>query len=205
VIVIVDYGVGNLGSILNMLRRIGAEAVVSADLATVEGADKLILPGVGAFDAGMESLAATGLVATLQGKVLERRTPVLGVCLGLQLFAKRSDEGTRPGLGWLHAETVRFRFPAGERQERVPHMGWNTITPQRASPLLADVDGDTRYYFVHSYHLRCEDPADVAATTHYGYDFPSVVTAGNVMGTQFHPEKSHRFGMSLLRRFAELT
>lgn len=199
-ITIVDYGLGNLGSIQSMLKRIGVESRVASEPAAIEAAEKLILPGVGAFDAGMANLQERALVAPLKARA-DAGVPVLGLCLGMQLFAARSEEGRQQGLGWIDAEVVRFKFEG--RQLPVPHMGWNSLVAQRESRLLDLSDPETRFYFVHSYHLTCRDASDVAATASYGYEFPAVIERGNVMGTQFHPEKSHKFGMQLLKRFAE--
>jgi imidazole glycerol-phosphate synthase subunit HisH len=203
VIVIVDYGMGNLGSMLNMLKKAGVRAVISSDPADVSAASRLILPGVGAFDAGMRNLRERGLVPALTRRVIEEGTPILGVCLGLQLFTEGSEEGGEPGLGWLEARTVRFRREDLGPELRVPHMGWNQVRPTRSHPLLQTLPSDARFYFVHSYHLECAAPGDVLATTRHGYDFASIVARGNLMGTQFHPEKSHRYGMALLKCFAE--
>jgi glutamine amidotransferase len=200
-IVVVDSGMGNLGSILNMLKKIGIEARLSADAADVGRAEKLILPGIGAFDVGMRSLAGRGLIEPLNERVLAARVPVLGICLGMQLLAMTSEEGQLPGLGWLRAETRRFRFNGGEPL-RVPHMGWNAVRATGRHALFEGLEDEPRFYFVHSYHLACHDIDDVAGVTHYGYDFPAAVARGNIMGTQFHPEKSHRFGMQLLKNFA---
>ena len=203
-IVIIDYGLGNLASIGNMLKKIGVEATISSDKDAIARADKLVLPGVGAFDVGMRNLIDRDLITILHEQVLEERTPILGICLGLQLFGTESAEGTRPGLGWIDARSIPFHSPpAGP--SRVPHMGWNNLHPRTTSPLLGNLPEDSRFYFVHSYHLECHDPADVIAVTEYGYEFPSVVARENVLGTQFHPEKSHRFGASLMENFARYT
>ncbi len=202
-IVVIDYGVGNLGSIANMLRKIGAKAVVSSEAAVIEQADKLILPGVGAFDNGMRNLKERGLIPLLNAKVLQDKTPILGLCLGMQLLTQRSEEGQLSGLGWLEAETVRFKFDGGHTRLKIPHMAWNTIQVCQSHPILTDMDVETRFYFVHSYHVVCSDKSLVLAQTDYGYQFPSVVGRENILGTQFHPEKSHKFGMKLLRNFAE--
>lgn len=202
-IVIVDYGVGNLGSIANMLKKIGASVAISSDLDVVAQADKLILPGVGAFDNGMQNLHARNLVTTLNQRVLEAQVPILGLCIGMQLFARQSEEGQLPGLGWLAAQVVRFKFPPPLPAPKIPHMGWNTITIKRPHPLTANLDSETRFYFVHSYHLVCEQTEDNAAAACYGYEFPAVVARANIMGAQFHPEKSHKFGMQLFRNFVE--
>jgi glutamine amidotransferase len=205
VITIVDYGMGNLGSISNMLKKIGAASQVSSDAAAIGSAEKLILPGVGAFDAAMQRIDASGLRPTLERRVLEDKVPVLGICLGMQLLAESSEEGTRPGLGWIRAEVLDFRGRVPPAL-KVPHMGWNVVVPTRPCALtqgLAEMV-EPRFYFVHSYFMRCRDPGDGILRTHYGLDFDSAVHRGNIYGVQFHPEKSHRFGMTLLHSFASL-
>ena len=199
---IVHYGLGNVGSIRNMLHRLGFEAKLVSEPEEIRGAEKLILPGVGAFDRGMEELHRRGLVDALNERVLGDRIPVLGVCLGMQLFSKGSEEGDRPGLGWIDAETVKMCLPNDDPALRLPHMGWNSIDVERETPLLADLPDDKRFYFVHSYHVRCDDPELVAAQSRYGTPFTCAVSQGNIYGTQFHPEKSHRFGMQVLSNFA---
>ena len=203
-VVIVNFGVGNVGSIANMLNRIGVEAAVSSASDSIARADRLILPGVGAFDPAMERLLASGLVEVLHHRVFEDRIPLLGICLGMQLLTERSEEGRLPGLGWIPAETVRFRLPEGVTNVRIPHMGWNTVTPRRGALLFDSAPPDARFYFAHSYHVRCRDEQHVMATTRHGVEFHSAVRRDNILGTQFHPEKSHRFGMDLLRAFAAL-
>jgi imidazole glycerol-phosphate synthase subunit HisH len=212
-IVIVDYGMGNLGSILNMLKKIGAPAKISSDRAEIAAGDKLILPGVGAFDTAMRNLHESGLKDVLDEQVLAKKVPTLGVCLGMQLLTDGSEEGNLPGLGWITGTTKKFRFEAGgpDASLKVPHMGWNTIVPAHTgdarSPLVSGLDDPTqrtRFYFVHSYHVTVQDPADAAASTHHGHDFVSMVHKAHIMGTQFHPEKSHKFGMRLYRNFAEM-
>jgi glutamine amidotransferase len=197
-IAIVDYGMGNLASIANMLRRVGVPAAVTGDPAAIAAADRLILPGVGAFDTGMRSLRERGLVEVLERRARADRVPLLGICLGLQLLARSSEEGSLPGLGWLDAEVVRFR---GEGL-KVPHVGWNTVRPARREGLFEGAGAEPRFYFVHAFHLRAGPGAEVLGTTVHGAPFPSAVGAGNLLGVQFHPEKSHRFGMALLRNFA---
>ena len=200
-ITIVDYGMGNVGSILNMLKHLGHAARISSRADDIRTATKLILPGVGAFDAGMRNLAESRLRPALDEAVLEKRIPVLGICLGMQLLSHSSEEGTERGLGWIDAHTVRFRIDA-RAGIKVPHMGWNLVEPRRADPLLAGLDHDARFYFVHSYHLLCRRPDDELARTRHGYEFASIIRRGHIHGTQFHPEKSHRFGMKLLGNFA---
>lgn len=203
-IIIIDYGMGNLGSILNMLKKIGTPAKVSSDLQEIDSANKLILPGVGAFDTAMKRLAELEMIDLLNDKVLVRKTPTLGVCLGMQLLTKGSEEGTLPGLGWIDAETIRFRFDPKQTNLKIPHMGWNTVRICREGTLFQGLDGEARFYFVHSYHVVCHQTGDILATTDHGYDCVSALQRGNIMGAQFHPEKSHKFGMKLLKNFAEL-
>jgi glutamine amidotransferase len=185
-----------------MLARIGAECRITSDAAEVAAAAKVILPGVGAFDEAMTNLRSSTLVPVLQAKV-EAGAPVLGICLGMQLLGHGSEEGTLPGLAWLDADTVKFQLDGTDRR-RLPHMGWSTIAPCRTHPLLEGLPADARFYFVHSYHVRCRNPGDVVAESSFGSRFHSIVAHGNVMGTQFHPEKSHAFGLRLLANFAAL-
>jgi glutamine amidotransferase len=201
-IAIVDYGTGNLCSILNMLKKVGAKGVISSDAVELRNADKLILPGVGAFDNAMGNLEKLGLIPILNELVVKGRKPILGICLGMQLLTHTSEEGKLPGLGWIDADTVRFRFDDRNRL-KIPHMGWNTIEQVKKSPLLDDADAEPRFYFVHSYHVVCRKEEDVLTKTTYGYDFISSVVKNNIAGVQFHPEKSHKFGMKLLSNFAE--
>lgn len=203
-IVIIDYGLGNLGSMANMLKKIGAAAVVSSDPMDIKKADKLILPGVGSFDAGMENLESRGLISVLNKRVLEDKVPILGVCLGMQLLGKRSEEGQLPGLGWLDAETIRFHFQDINANLKIPHMGWNQLIDNHTHPLFAGLEEVNRFYFVHSYHVVCANLDNVLARTSYGVDFTSAIVKDNIMGVQFHPEKSHKFGMRLLNNFAEM-
>lgn len=201
-ITIVDYGMGNLGSIRNMLIKVGADCEITADPERVQQAIKLILPGVGAFDAAMARLNKSGLVPVLNEQVLHRKVPILGICLGMQLMTQSSEEGVLPGLAWVEAQTVRFQTPFG-RNLKVPHMGWNVVKPCKSSSLLRDAEKEERFYFVHSYFVQCQQPSDVLLHTEYGQCFDSAFEVGNVIGVQFHPEKSHKFGMRLLRNFAE--
>lgn len=198
-ITIVDYGMGNLGSIKNMLKKIGVPSLISSATADIKAAEKLILPGVGAFDNGMKNLAERGLIELLNHKVSVEKTPVLGICLGMQLMSKTSEEGVRSGLGWLNAQTQRFSLPSSFK---IPHMGWNTVAIQKEHPLFIDMPQGLRFYFVHSYHVVCLDSSAVLTQTQYGITFTSAVAQGNVCGVQFHPEKSHKFGMKLLANFA---
>lgn len=197
---LVDYGLGNLGSVSNMLRRVGAESQRVRTADELLACDRVLLPGVGAFDAGMSLLAQAGLIDALRGFAASGR-PLLGICLGMQLLLDSSEEGKAPGLGLIHGRSVRFDPATGVR---IPHMGWSLATPTREDPLVAELAPDARFYFVHSYRVIPEDPAHTLATTDYGVEFSSMVRAGNVMGAQFHPEKSHAFGMTILKNFATL-
>jgi glutamine amidotransferase len=203
-IVVVDYGVGNLGSIVNMFKKVGVRAVASSDHAVIEDAEKLILPGIGAFDAGMQKLNERNLGPLLTRLVMEKKIPVLGLCLGLQLMTRGSEEGQLAGLGWFDAETVRYKFGAEQAHLKIPHMGWNTIEIRKSHPLLSALDVDSRFYFVHSFYVRCHHADSILAETDYGGYFHSIVGKDNIVGAQFHPEKSHKYGMRLLKNFAEL-
>ncbi|MFA6130535.1 MAG: imidazole glycerol phosphate synthase subunit HisH [Candidatus Omnitrophota bacterium] len=199
---IVDYGMGNLGSLVNMLRRVGVKAVVESNPSAISSATKLILPGVGAFDAAMQRInGVPGLREVLDRKAIEERTPILGVCLGMQLLTNSSEEGQLGGLGWI-AGTAR-RFPRDGRL-KVPHMGWNIAHPGLPSPLTAGVGLEPRYYFVHSYYVLVDEPAHSLMRSEYGVQFDAAIARDNVFGVQFHPEKSHRFGMQILANFAAL-
>ncbi|MEW6470460.1 MAG: imidazole glycerol phosphate synthase subunit HisH [Bacteroidota bacterium] len=201
-IVIIDYEAGNVGSIKNMFKKLGCEAKISSDPADINVADKLILPGVGAFDYGMSKLHEHKLVELLNRKVLIDKTPILGICLGVQLLTKGSEEGQRAGLGWFDAKAVKFRMPDTAAHLKVPHMGWNEVRPVKATRLFRDMPEEPRFYFVHSYYL--EAGSDVMLTAHYGIDFACGLEKENIAGVQFHPEKSHQYGLTLLKNFAEL-
>ncbi len=202
-IVIVDYGIGNLASVLNMFKKIGATNVcISKDYALIEKATKLILPGVGAFDAGMDNLEKSGLIPLLNKKVIKDKIPLLGICLGMQLLTKKSEEGVKPGLGWIDAETVKFNLDPVLKL-KVPHMGWNYIKVLNKNPLI-EMESKSRFYFVHSYYVKCKDESQSLATSHFGFDFTCMVKKDNIYGAQFHPEKSLKFGMQVLDNFVKL-
>lgn len=199
---VLDYGAGNVGSVIRMIERAGgvAQRISSPDEVLV--ARKLLIPGVGAFDYGMAKLASRELLPALNVVAREERIPILGICLGMQLMCRSSEEGTLPGLGWIDAE-VRYFTVSENSRLRVPHMGWNTLAIVRENPLVCSDGEEKRFYFVHSYKVSCNDPADPIALTNYGEDFVSAFQRQNILGVQFHPEKSHRFGMALMRRFVE--
>lgn len=202
-IAIVDYDVGNVGSVLNMLRKVGAKAQITRDPALLRSATKLVLPGVGAFDEAITNLRRFDLIDLLNELVTEQRKPILGVCLGAQLMTKSSEEGLQPGFGWLDARIVRFRPPQGTVL-RIPHMGWNVVTPARTGiQIFEGVAEPMRFYFVHSYHMVTERPEIEIGITHYGYRFASALGQGNVMAMQYHPEKSHKYGLQIYRNFVE--
>jgi glutamine amidotransferase len=202
-ITIVDYGTGNLASIANMLKRVGCAAAITSQADQIAKASKLILPGVGAFDTGMRNLIGLNLIEVLNQKVLREKTPILGICLGMQLFVRGSEEGNLPGLGWVDGEVVRFKSETLGGRLKVPHMSWNFIDIAKESKLLSGMYDRPRFYFVHSYHVQLDSREDLLARTSYGYAFDSALEKDNIVGVQFHPEKSHKFGMKLLKSFVE--
>jgi glutamine amidotransferase len=201
-ICILDYGVGNLASVRNMFRKLGAVAEISGDPAVVLAAEKLLLPGVGHFDHAMRALEASDARGAIDRFALELRRPVLGICLGAQLLGRRSEEGNRAGLGWLALDCHRFPIAP---DLRVPHMGWNTAAPTGVNSwITSTLSVGSRFYFAHSYFMACDSEQDVLGRTTHGSPFASVVGRDNIVGTQFHPEKSLRYGMAVLRAFASL-
>jgi imidazole glycerol-phosphate synthase subunit HisH len=202
--IIVDYGIGNLASILNMLRKIGEPASISGDPSVIAKADSLILPGVGAFDHAMRALRAGSLLSALETRVLRDGVPALGLCLGMQLLTRGSEEGEEKGLGWVDAQTVRFDPKKVGSRFTIPFMGWSNVTSTRNHPLMATDEEETRYYFAHSFHVQCDDPNLTIGTAHHGYEFPAAIARQNIIGVQFHPEKSHVFGFRLLTNFCSL-
>jgi glutamine amidotransferase len=200
-ITIIDYGMGNLGSIKNMLKKIGVVSEITNDIEIILNAEKIILPGVGAFDKAIQNLSKLKLIEPLNKKALEDKVPILGICLGMQLLAKSSEEGKHAGLGWIDGKVLRFNI---DNSLKVPHMGWNIIVQKKDSPLMIDMYKDPRFYFVHSYYFKCNNESDILSTTNYGGEFTSAVSKDNIYGVQFHPEKSHKFGMKLLENFSKI-
>lgn len=200
-ITIVDYGVGNIGALTNMFDYLGVDSIATADPGRIAEAERLLLPGVGAFDKAMGELRSRGLTGPLSHAVRERRTPLLGICLGMQLLARRSEEGQENGLGWIDADVVRIAQPPS-LDLKVPHMGWAEIAVKHSTPIFPPDATGGRFYFAHSYHVVCDRPEDTVATMRYGTEMACAVRSGNVHGAQFHPEKSHRFGMAVLKNFS---
>jgi imidazole glycerol-phosphate synthase subunit HisH len=201
--VIVDYGCGNLSSIANMIRKIGGKAVITSDPAEIAAAEKIILPGIGAFDTGMSRLNEMGFAGILNNKALKEKVPVLGICLGMQLMTRGSEEGVLKGLSWFDADTLKFNFESAP-QLKVPLMGWKYVQQKKASRLLDGMYETPKFYFVHSYYVRCNNEADILATTMYGSEYTSAFEKDNLFGVQFHPEKSHKYGMKILQNFIGL-
>lgn len=197
---VIDYGAGNVGSVIRMIEKIGGKAQRVSTAAELDAATIAILPGVGAFDYGMTQLAGKGLIEALDRAALVRRIPILGICLGMQLMCRCSEEGELAGLRWFDADVKKFEFDQALRLP-IPHMGWNTLGLKRENRLLDNTMARARYYFVHSYWVSCNNPEDVIATTEYGNTFVSAFARNNLYGVQFHPEKSHRFGMAMLKNF----
>jgi imidazole glycerol-phosphate synthase subunit HisH len=199
---VLDYGVGNVSSIINMLKKIGVSAIATDSVSDIEKVDKLILPGVGSFDAGMIKLNKSGLVKAIRFHALDEQKPLLGICLGMQMLGRRSEEGNEQGLGLIPFDNKRFEFE-GNIQLKIPHMGWDITTNTiEEDPLVKGLTPMQRYYFVHSYHAVCDSEENVLMRCDYGYNFAAAVKKGNIYGVQFHPEKSHKFGMDLLSNFA---
>lgn len=199
--VIVDYGVGNLASIKNMLKKAGSDAIISSEENAILDADKLILPGVGAFDTCVEKLQQSGLLDAINKKVLQEKVPVLGVCVGMQLLTAGSEEGELPGLGWIKGRVVKFKQSQLAPGTKIPHMGWTNVSLNKPSRLFEDMHEDPRFYFVHSYHAELADMDNALLLANYGYSFVAAVEHNNIIGVQFHPEKSHKFGLKLFSNF----
>lgn len=205
IIGIFHVGTGNIGSIENIIKRIGHSTNIIQTVSDVENADVLIIPGVGSFDIGIDSMRSKKDLFDAFLSRISHHVPVLGICLGMQLLTKKSEEGSHPGLGLIPASTKRFHFSPEYYSLKVPHMGWNTVSLQKDCVLFDSMEPDMEFYFTHSYHLEAEDPDIVVGTTNFGYDFPSVIQKNNIYAVQFHPEKSHKYGMKLLQNFIELT
>ncbi len=199
---VIDYGMGNVGSIINMIERLGSIASAVSTPEDIQKADKLILPGVGSFDNGISRLKENNLVESLNYKVLVKKTPVLCICLGMQLITLKSEEGVSPGLGWIDGECLKFGFT--DETIKIPHMGWNSVKFRKESLIQSEIPENPRFYFVHSFYVKCNQDSDILATTNYNFDFVSAIQKDNIYATQFHPEKSHKYGMGLIKGFVDL-
>lgn len=202
-VVIIDYGLGNTASIKNMLKKIGTSSIISKEENEIQNASKLILPGVGHFAKGMQNLNFSGLIPALQKAVLYDKKPILGICLGMQLMTNHSEEGDCKGLRWIDAQTKKFSFGKNSNL-KVPHMGWSNVNFKQNEALGENLYENARFYFVHSYYVSCTNEENVIGKTIYGFPFHSAIRSGNIMGVQFHPEKSHKFGMQLLENFVNI-
>jgi glutamine amidotransferase len=200
-IAILDYGVGNLKSIYNMFKKVGANSIITSDINVIKNSNKIVLPGVGSFDHGINSFKKSSFFETVENEVLEKQKPILGICLGMQLLTNGSEEGIEKGLGWIDAHTVKFDLL--DKNLSIPHMGWNKTTPIKKNGLFKDLD-DNRFYFVHSYHVLCNNNQNILATTEYSQKFVCSIIKENIYGVQFHPEKSHKYGMQLFKNFSEI-
>lgn len=203
-ITIVDYGTGNLFSIQNMFKKIGADAVIESDPSAILRATKLVLPGIGAFDTCAQKLKESGLEDELNAKVILNKTPVLGICVGMQLMMAESEEGLLPGLGWIKGRTIKFKQDQLPEGYKIPHMGWTEVELNKPSRLLDHMYDEPRFYFAHSYYVVPEDESQVLLYARHGYRFTAALERDNIMAVQFHPEKSHKFGMMLLKNFVTL-
>ena len=203
-IVIVDLGFSNLSSIRNMLKRIGIKASTSSNKDEIYNAEKLVLPGVGSFDQAINQLTVLGLEEVLNIKVLEEKVPILGICLGAQIMTASSEEGKMKGLGWIRAKTISFDQNKFNESKRIPHMGWEDLEISSRSPLFQDFEEHPRFYFLHSFHFHFETNQTISGYATYGYRFPAAFEHKNIFGVQFHPEKSHIFGMQLMKNFSKI-
>lgn len=203
-ITIIDYGLGNIRAFANVYERLNIPVSVARRADDLKGATKIILPGVGAFDHAMSKLHHSGIRETLDQLVVDQQVPVLGICVGMQILARSSEEGILPGLGWIDGIVKKFDVSFLQSKTQLPHMGWNTIHPTNLDPLLVNFGSGSRFYFLHSYYFHCHQQSDTIATTEYGIEFTSAVGNKNIYGVQFHPEKSHHWGIQLLKNFADL-
>lgn len=201
---IINYGLGNIKAFSNIFKNLNFEHKIVSRADDLENSTKIILPGVGAFDHAMKSLNRSGLRDMLEKMVLEKKVPVLGVCVGMQMLSMSSEEGVEPGLGWVKSKIKKIGFSKLSQKEPLPHMGWNTVNPVKENKLLKDLGNEPRFYFLHSYIFSSDSEEDIVATTHYGERFASIINSENIYGIQCHPEKSHGKGIQLLKNFGEL-
>jgi glutamine amidotransferase len=203
-IAIIDYGVGNIKAFANIYKSLGMVAKIAQTSKDLIGATKLILPGVGHFDYAMERFAHSGMMEPSNELVMEKKIPVVGICVGMQMLAKSSEEGLLPGLGWIDGTVKKFDAASLKQSTRLPHMGWNDVAPVKENPLFYNLEEKARFYFLHSYYFQCNDQDDSIAVADYGVQFTCVVNHDHIYGVQFHPEKSHHFGIQLLKNFSNI-
>ncbi|TDE51295.1 imidazole glycerol phosphate synthase subunit HisH [Flavobacterium sp. GT3P67] len=203
-ITLIDYGVGNIFAFQNVYKRLDIPTKIAKTAADLEDAEKLILPGVGAFDYAMAQLNCSGMREKLDELVLDKKIPIIGICVGMQMMGNRSDEGTSEGLKWIDADILKFDERLIQQRTKLPHMGWNDVKPVMSHPLFVGLEEDAIFYFLHSYYFKCNKREDSIAISDYGIPFSSAVNSDNVYGIQFHPEKSHQYGEKLLHNFAQL-
>ena len=203
-IAIIDYGLGNILAFANVYKRLNIVIKIARSANDLTGVSKIILPGVGAFDHAMQRLNASGMRKMLDELVQVKGTPVVGICVGMQILAESSEEGQEAGLGWVKGRVRGFKTTPGAQNQPLPHMGWNDVYPIQGQGIFSGLETNSQFYFLHSFYFECTDPSDVAAQSEYGIPFASAVSHGNINGIQFHPEKSHHFGTRLLKNFADL-
>ena len=202
-VAVVDYGIGNTGSICKMIEKLGFETCITKNEFEIRDAERIVLPGVGSFDNAAKKLRDTGLISLLSELALQHNKPFLGICLGMQLLFESSEEGIENGLGWIEGKVVKFDL-SKMNSEKIPHMGWNSVDFNPESPLFKDINNEIRFYFTHSFHVTNVNESEVIGMTNFGYDFICAVQKNNIFGVQFHPEKSHRFGLQLMQKFLEI-
>ncbi len=199
---IIDYGVGNIKAFVNLYKRLGIEIEIASNEKSLSNASKLILPGVGHFDYAMDKFSESGMMNTVNNLVVNEKVPVLGICVGMQIMARSSDEGSKKGLGWINANVKKI--DTNKNNLRLPHMGWNNIIINKNDSILKNLDNDSRFYFLHSYFFNCKNEQNIIAFSNYGLNFPSIIRQDNIIGIQCHPEKSHEFGEQILKNFFDL-
>ena len=201
---IIDYGLGNVQAFINVYKRLGIKVNAAKSKEDFAKTTKIILPGVGSFDRAMHQFNSSGLKKIIEPLVLEKEIPILGVCVGMQMLAKSSEEGELSGLGWIDGKVKKFEIRSMLRSHNLPHMGWNNVVSIIEDSLLNDIKGDNRFYFLHSYYFECCQESNIIGETEYGFNFTSAIKKKNIFGVQFHPEKSHHDGAQLLKNFSEI-